>query len=150
MSYLHVFQTASVVRADGTEEHGWMDPDWSTTELLDSRNDAGTILSIPMDEQDRDDQLRELLTGFRDNGDGTWYQDGEYVDPRTGDTWTYAAHLVEKYQDGSGYAERPYLWKGGHADYPHEPGTLYDCQACEAQCHCDDMGLCVHCASTAV
>jgi hypothetical protein len=22
-----------------------------------------------------------------------------------------------------------------HADYPHEPGRLYDCQACEASCH---------------
>lgn len=24
----------------------------------------------------------------------------------------------------------------GHVDYPHEPGRLYDCPACEAQCHC--------------
>lgn len=23
-----------------------------------------------------------------------------------------------------------------HADYPHEPGRLYDCPACEAKCHC--------------
>lgn len=23
-----------------------------------------------------------------------------------------------------------------HADYPHEPGYLYDCAACEARCHC--------------
>ena len=23
-----------------------------------------------------------------------------------------------------------------HADYPHQPGTLYDCPACEAACHC--------------
>lgn len=23
-----------------------------------------------------------------------------------------------------------------HADYPHHPGTLYDCPACEAACHC--------------
>lgn len=23
-----------------------------------------------------------------------------------------------------------------HADYPHEPGRLYDCAACEAECHC--------------
>ena len=23
-----------------------------------------------------------------------------------------------------------------HNDYPHEPGYLYDCQACEARCHC--------------
>lgn len=23
-----------------------------------------------------------------------------------------------------------------HADYPHEPGRLYDCSACEGACHC--------------
>lgn len=36
-----------------------------------------------------------------------------------------------------------------HADYPHEPGTLYDCRACEAECHCGGEGTCVHCAITA-
>ncbi len=24
-----------------------------------------------------------------------------------------------------------------HVDYPHQPGYLYDCPACEAQCHCE-------------
>ncbi|PSK96159.1 hypothetical protein CLV63_11241 [Murinocardiopsis flavida] len=35
-----------------------------------------------------------------------------------------------------------------HADYPHVPGTLYDCRACEAQCHCgdDDGFICIACA----
>lgn len=23
-----------------------------------------------------------------------------------------------------------------HADYPHEPGRLYDCAACESECFC--------------
>jgi hypothetical protein len=37
-----------------------------------------------------------------------------------------------------------------HADYPHMPGCLYDCPACEATCHCPDDGVqCVHCAITA-
>ena len=37
-----------------------------------------------------------------------------------------------------------------HVDYPHEPGRLYDCPACEAQCHCGDLSRttpCVYCAS---
>jgi len=34
----------------------------------------------------------------------------------------------------------------GHVDYPHEPGTLYDCPACEAACLCADGFVCVHCA----
>lgn len=38
-----------------------------------------------------------------------------------------------------------------HADYPHEPGTLYDCPRCEAECFCSDPGkrggaTCVFCA----
>lgn len=28
------------------------------------------------------------------------------------------------------------LPEGEHAAYPHEPGTLYDCPACETACHC--------------
>jgi len=39
-----------------------------------------------------------------------------------------------------------------HVDYPHEPGYLYDCPACEEECYCtiDDNGSllsapCVYC-----
>lgn len=41
-----------------------------------------------------------------------------------------------------------------HVDYPHFPGTLFDCTACEAVCHCDpddiitlgdERIMCVHC-----
>ena len=34
-----------------------------------------------------------------------------------------------------------------HVDYPHEPGRLYDCPACEAECHCvAEEEPCVYCA----
>jgi hypothetical protein len=33
-----------------------------------------------------------------------------------------------------------------HVDYPHSPGALYDCPACEAECFCADGVQCVHCA----
>ena len=34
-----------------------------------------------------------------------------------------------------------------HADYPHEPGRLHDCRACEAQCHCTEgSAQCVYSA----
>jgi hypothetical protein len=34
-----------------------------------------------------------------------------------------------------------------HADYPHHPGYLYDCPACEAHCYCKPGDTeCVHCA----
>lgn len=33
-----------------------------------------------------------------------------------------------------------------HADYPHEPGSLYDCPRCEAECFCRPNGTsCVFC-----
>jgi hypothetical protein len=38
-----------------------------------------------------------------------------------------------------------------HVDYPHEPGRLYDCPACEAECHCTgDPGHtpCIYCAES--
>lgn len=33
-----------------------------------------------------------------------------------------------------------------HADYPHEPGTLYDCPSCEVACFCTGDVRCVYCA----
>lgn len=39
-----------------------------------------------------------------------------------------------------------------HADYPHEPGCLYDCLLCESRCFCTgDPGhtLCLFCATAA-
>ena len=33
-------------------------------------------------------------------------------------------------------ADGPEGGEPAHADYPHEPGRLYDCPACEARCHC--------------
>jgi hypothetical protein len=33
-----------------------------------------------------------------------------------------------------------------HVAYPHTPGTLYDCPACEAECFCTADFQCVHCA----
>lgn len=34
----------------------------------------------------------------------------------------------------------------GHVEYPHTAGTLYDCEACESECHCAWLdNTCVHC-----
>lgn len=29
-----------------------------------------------------------------------------------------------------------------HVDYPHDPGRLYNCPACEAECLCDPCASC--------
>lgn len=37
-----------------------------------------------------------------------------------------------------------------HVDYPHRPGALYDCPACENECFCEnslEYSKCVFCAS---
>jgi hypothetical protein len=34
-----------------------------------------------------------------------------------------------------------------HNDYPHNPGQLYDCAACENNCFCDGVDECVYCQS---
>lgn len=33
-----------------------------------------------------------------------------------------------------------------HNSYPHFPGMLYDCAACESECYCTDDFECVYCA----
>ena len=38
--------------------------------------------------------------------------------------------VIRKTETGSG-GDQPV-----HADYPHEPGRLYGCPACETACHC--------------
>lgn len=38
-----------------------------------------------------------------------------------------------------------------HVDYPHTPGTLYDCVACETACNCSGVEgdtMCIYCAET--
>ncbi len=43
---------------------------------------------------------------------------------------------------------------GEHVDYPHAPGYLYDCLACESECHCqegltemDGWTRCIYCTA---
>ena len=52
--------------------------------------------------------------------------------------------------DGECYSDDPDCCpKPEHSDYPHEPGRLYDCPACEAECHCSHLPgntQCIFCA----
>lgn len=39
-------------------------------------------------------------------------------------------------------------WTPKHHDYPHQPGTLYGCAACERECLCDSSSSrCVYCST---
>lgn len=51
------------------------------------------------------------------------------------------------YEPDGGHVEYRESMETRHADYPHEPGTLYDCPKCETVCYCTaDHTPCVHCA----
>ena len=61
-----------------------------------------------------------------EHGPGTWCRtDFDYYG-----VGVHVYTVIHKTETGSG-DEQPV-----HADYPHEPGRLYGCPACEAACHC--------------
>lgn len=89
-------------------------------------------LSDPMnDEGDGEDSALDEMEGYQDDAGavGTVYGRTPGYD---GDHDLGLAYTVQEW---------------GHAGYPHVPGYLYDCEACEHTCHCTDGGtVCVHCA----
>lgn len=150
---------SDTVRSEGgVEEHGWVDWSWNSRTLHESRNDVRPAVDCDLDNaydlhQEVKDALDKLPGGYQDNGDGTFYSvDSEdpFDEPWS---YSYALHFVEKYYGDKGWTERP--WKGvedclknaGHNPYPHTPGALHDCQACEEECFCEGEAFsCVYCA----
>lgn len=55
----------------------------------------------------------------------------EYQD--NGDTWGIALEAALDYVYEQGLVSTV-----NHSDYPHHPGYLMDCPACEARCHCTE------------
>ncbi len=103
-AYIHAFLTGTRVtfHADGSdhsEAHGYVDPTWNRFEFAESRNDAGSLLSSDERDDDLSDRVQEALNthlgSYADNGDGTFYGQGEHVD-QDGNAWTYAVHFVRK------------------------------------------------------
>lgn len=135
------FMTATAVDPDGTERDGWIDPGWSRTELHGNRNDVDPLCSVSLDldgrpgedgEEELFDAVHEHLGVFEDNGDGTFCGQDEWQDPATGVHWTYAVHFKVKSLGDGGWTEEPYRPAVlTHQDYPHSPGTLPGCYACE-------------------
>ena len=112
MGYIHAYMTASTVEdVDGelVEDHGWVDPSWSLTVLHGARNDAGTVLSMDIEDEDLEESLNDLLVGYEDSGYGSWYAQDTYQDPATGIYWSYALHLKHKYFSAAGWIEVPYI-----------------------------------------
>jgi hypothetical protein len=104
--YGYAYMTASVVDSVGDVTDGWVDPQWSMHVVHDSRNDVRPVATWSrMDDLEEGERVGDSIARFiretveehlsapRDNGDGTWYGEGEDVTPK-GDTYTYALHFV--------------------------------------------------------
>lgn len=109
MAHIFGFITATAVTWENgdseeyAEEHGWVDLGWSRTELWESRNDVRPLVSCDENDPELMDYIREAFDDlpagpYRDNGDGTWYGEGEHLD-RKGTSYTYAFHLKRKHHD---------------------------------------------------
>lgn len=112
MAYIHVFVTGTSDDFGGEryiEEHGWIDPSWSWTVLHESRNDAGTILSIDENDEDLQKEIADLIVGYDNNGDGTFYSVDSVQDAATGVYWSYALHFVRKFYGPNGWTEENYV-----------------------------------------
>lgn len=99
------------------------------------RSERERDLDDPMnDEDDGDDQCLEEIEGYIDH-------------PETGTVYGRTPGYDGEHDLGLVYA----VSEAGivHADYPHVPGQLYDCEACEAHCFCAGAPggtRCVFCA----
>lgn len=111
----NVFALMSATSVDCTEDgetvecHGWIDPDWSMRTLFESRNDANPLLNEDEDSEDLAERIADLVQGYDDNGDDTFYSVDSWQDPETGTYWTYAIHFKRKFFGPKGWTEVPYI-----------------------------------------
>lgn len=105
------------------DESGWVDTQWSRTQVWESRNDVAPVATYnPADEYDAEDYptvaewiaavVSDELGAAADNGDGTWYGQDTRDDYATGDVWSYALHFEVKGCDARGWFEAPVLADG--------------------------------------
>ncbi|MBA2951418.1 hypothetical protein [Streptomyces himalayensis] len=98
-----------------------------------------------------------VSTGYMPQGDAEWLMEAicRGVDQTALDRDREAlgalrVYLSEREENGDtgrvdGWSD---MWVAKHVDYPHEPGRLYDCPACESECHCiEEEEPCVHCSA---
>lgn len=95
------------------EEHGWIDRNWSATELFEHRNDVSPIVSLDESDPDLMEEVREALGwlegGFEDNGDGTFYARESYQPLTEPWHYSYALHFVRKFHGPKGWTEERWI-----------------------------------------
>lgn len=108
---IYAFYTATSVNPDGEEEYGWIDRDWSRTELHDSRNYVRAVINLDDDHPDLQDEIIDAVDWIGpavNNGDGAIYGEDEYsplYGDRADNTYTYAIHFKAKYHNGQEWVE---------------------------------------------
>ena len=132
----HVFPTAS-------EAWGW---------LRDERERDFDTLDYDEPEWDEDPCLEEIESMMDQGVPGVVYGRTPGSDSDHDLGLAYSVVQVSKMREYADAMQRG-QWHlvaapVKHADYPHEPGRLYDCPLCESQCFCTGEGtdaLCVFC-----
>lgn len=90
-----------------------------------------------------EDHASDGDTGYSDTHTSL-VQLGDAIESQPGSVWGDTPGYDGNHDLGLAYS----VQELAHATYPHEPGRLHDCAACEAYCWCVDsshMELCVHC-----
>lgn len=80
---------------DYIDEHGWVDPSWSLTELYEDRADVAPIY-VGKSVKRAAESILEHLGSIDDSGSApTFYGTHEHapLDDALGRNWTYAAHV---------------------------------------------------------
>ncbi len=89
-----VYITATVVNPDTEEEfHGWVDLNWSRFLIFENMED---VRFHELDDDEDAQQVVESLIGSYETSErGTWYAQDSVMNPETGETWSYAAHVED-------------------------------------------------------
>lgn len=86
-----------------TEEHGWIDRRWSSTQLYESRNDVSPVINLDEESEELPDEVRDALGwldgGYEDNGNGTFYASESYQPYTEPWHYSYAIHFSRKSRD---------------------------------------------------
>ena len=98
MARITAYLTATAVtpadNGDHRDEHGYIDPEWSRTQLHDKREDVTPVIDVDESGEDLASEVREAIEGMgisADNGDGSFIGQDEYVED--GKSYTYVLHF---------------------------------------------------------
>lgn len=112
MGHIHAYLTASAVRHYGPgindyqEERGWIDSDWSRTQLHESREDVPPLVDCDDSDEDLAEYVSDVLgdlSMWDDVGGGSFASHEERNEDGT--SYTYTVHFARTYLGSDGWVE---------------------------------------------